>query len=302
VRILLTGGQGFIGQAFLQHLPRSWAVLSVVRKPQHPPQLANVEEVLCSLSSVRDIEPQIRAFGPDWCVHLAWDGLPDYSMERCRQNVSDSLTLFEVVARVGVKHFMVSGSCWEYGSLQGCVNEESSPVNLAVFGASKRAIHTILEAMARQEALTLHWARIFFAYGPGQRPTSLIPHLIGESMRGKSLSVRNPSVVQDFIHIDDVARALISLLNPEVPGGAYNIGTGRPDSVGSIAKTVATVTNAELDLDLVKGDANSDGIWADIEKIKKFAGWQPQIDLVSGIQRTYQAFIEASPYANTEYS
>ncbi len=302
MRILLTGGQGFIGQAFLRHLPRSWAVLSIVRRSQQPPQLANVEEIVCSLSSVRDIEPQIRAFGPDWCVHLAWDGLPDYSTERCRQNVSDALTLFEVVSRVGVKHFMVSGSCWEYGSLQGCVNEESSPVNLSVFGASKRAIHSMLEAMARQDVLTFRWARIFFAYGLGQRLTSLIPHLIGESIKGKSLSVRNPSAVQDFIHIDDVARALISLLNPEVPGGAYNIGTGKPDSVGSIAKTVAMLTKAELDLDLVKGDGNSDGIWADIEKIKKFAGWQPQIDLVSGIQRTYQAFIEATPQDNSGHS
>lgn len=229
---------------------------------------------------------EVAVFQPDCCMHLAWEGLPDYSLARCRVNLDASLRLIDVVARTGMKKLVVAGSCWEYGRATGAVSEEMQPHDVGVFAATKHALLSIVDSVARTARFDYAWARVFFVYGPGQRQSSLIPQLQAAHTRGLMPDIREPAAVQDFVHVDDVAAALVALATRDVPSGIFNVGTGRPTSVAYVANRAAQYYGAPPPFN---GLQEGTGFWADTTKIASVAGWRARIGIDAGIDSTLAA-------------
>jgi nucleoside-diphosphate-sugar epimerase len=233
----------------------------------------------------------VRSFRPQWCFHLAWDGLPDYSLERCRINLDANVALFSTLAEAGVERVVVTGTCWEYGQVSGARSEGMAPHAVNLFAATKLAVHAMLDGIARQAGFEYRWARVFFAYGPGQRDTSLIPHLRSSLRTGTPLALRQPGAVQDFIHARDVARGLVALANADGPSGAFNLGSGTPASVAEIANRVASYYGQPNVFDTV---VHGDGFWADMSQTRERTGWRPEIALDDGIAETLRSMDAAA--------
>jgi UDP-glucose 4-epimerase len=195
------------------------------------------------------------------------------------------------LVRARIKRFVVAGSCLEYGAASGAVAEGYASVNCGVFASTKQAFRLILESAARDHGIDYRWVRIFFAYGPGQRMTSLIPHCHAAYAEGTTPQIRQPRLAQDFIYIDDVARGIISLAESDIASGIYNLGSGRPTSVGALVNQVATHFGASP----AWPDAGFDsGFWADIGKIVSATGWRPQTSMPAGLAATLAALDRAS--------
>lgn len=280
MRILLTGGHGFLGRR-LTPLLSGHEVLSLVRAPERT--APNVREVIGDLNTEGSWHEDVIAFAPDCCVHLAWDGLPDYSLRRCRINVDASFGLFEVLVKAKVSRVVVAGSCWEYGRASGSVREDAVPLDCGVFASAKHAIHASLDGIAREAGMTYSWARIFFAYGPGQRSGALLPHLRDAARAGAQPILRTPGAVQDFVHIDDVARGLLMLAECAAPSGVFNIGSGQPATVGQVAGLVAAYYGLASVTSAVQ---ERGGFWADTSHMTAVTGWRPQTGLGVGVEAT----------------
>jgi len=84
-------------------------------------------------------------------------------------------------------------------------------VSASVFGASKHALHHVAAALCHSAAATLAWTRIFFAYGPHQKVASLAPTICRAVIDGKAPVLKTPAAVNDFIYIDDIAEAFVTL-------------------------------------------------------------------------------------------
>jgi nucleoside-diphosphate-sugar epimerase len=225
---------------------------------------------------------EVARFSPEWCLHLAWEGLPDYSLERCRANLDAGIRLLRTVAQSGVKRMVVAGSCWEFGRAAGAVPEDTVPVDTGVFASTKRALQTVLDSVARESAFEYRWARVFFVYGAGQRPTSLIPHLRAAYAAGRTPDIREPAAVQDFVHVDDVAAALVALAASDGPSGIFNIGTGQATSVGHVANQVAAFYDRTPPFEFVQ---EGPGFWADTHKMRSVTGWRARIGIDEGIRK-----------------
>lgn len=225
----------------------------------------------------------VATFAPDWCFHLAWEGLPDYSPERCRANLAASRRLLDAVANARIARLILAGSCWEYGTASGPMTEDRSPADAGVFAMTKLELLESVRDVAAQRAFEYRWARLFFLYGPGQRPTSLIPSLRTSYLAGRAPEIREPGAVQDFIHVRDAAEGLVALAAADTPSGIFNLGTGRPTSVAAVANQVADACGQARPFESIVAGP---GFWADTTRTSAASGWRARIGIEAGIAQT----------------
>ncbi|MBI3541395.1 MAG: NAD(P)-dependent oxidoreductase [Deltaproteobacteria bacterium] len=287
MRIFLTGATGFLGSRVLSQL-EGHELLCLSRSTLLQDKRANisVRSLLGDLAQPHTWKTEVKQFAPQACLHLAWEGLPDYSLPRCRSNLSASIKLIETLADVGIKHLVVAGSCWEYGNASGAVNEDQPAKDEGLFAATKRSLRVFLESFAPKHGFEYRWARIFFVYGPGQRAASLIPQCHAAYSLGKQPEIRNPGLTQDFVYVDDVAQGLVALTQANVGSGVFNIGSGVPTTVSSIVNRVAEHFGAPP---LFPSCQPTSGFWADISKITATTNWRTQTPIDDGIRQTLKA-------------
>ena len=115
MKIFITGLNGFLGKSLRRHLPNDCEIMSLVRKRNEIKPAANILEVKGDLSNPKDWMGVVKDFSPDFCINLAWDGIPDYSLKKCSENIKQHLNLLEILIEISVKKIIVAGSCWEYG-------------------------------------------------------------------------------------------------------------------------------------------------------------------------------------------
>jgi UDP-glucose 4-epimerase len=289
MRMLVTGASGFIGRHLLNLLGEH-EIMCLSRQRSglatEPKAIANVTTIRGDLGQPETWLAEVEQFSPHCCIHLAWEGLPDYSPTCCQRNLDISLGLFDGLARAHVERIVVAGSCWEYGAASGAVSELHAPADCGLFATTKQSLLTALDSMARERGMTYRWARIFFAYGPGQRPTSLIPQCRAAFRGGETPDIRQPRVAQDFVYVDDLTRGLLAMAECDMASGIYNLGAGTPTAVGEVANRVAEHFGVTPPYPRVGFDT---GFWADTKKITAATGWRARTELADGIARTLQA-------------
>src|SRR6266853_3598294 len=282
MRIFLTGSDGFIGRHLLPLLDRH-DVLCLSRATPTRGEIDGLRSTCGDLNAPASYAAVLERFKPECCIHLAWEGLPDYSIENCRANLVAGISLFEILRRVGCANIFAAGTCWEYGKLTGAVREQDRGREPNQFGAFKSALQTIGQSFFTVSGSRFTWGRIFFVYGPGQRPASLIPASYRSFKQSDLPQISNPLAVNDFIHVADVGAAIRTLVESDHASGIYNIGSGCPHAVWQVVNSVAE----KMGLPPVYRDmaAPDTGFWADITKMHSL-GWQPKFPLHAGIAQT----------------
>lgn len=285
MRIFITGATGFLGKRVLTPL-KGHQLLCLSRNPQDHNKLEHVDFISGDLANSSEWEKALKNFAPDCCLHLAWEGLPDYSLSYCRSNLDASIGFIEMLADSGIKRIVVAGTCWEYGSATGAVKEGQIASNCGLFATTKRSLQMILESVARDRKFEYAWARIFFSYGPGQRATSLIAQCHSAYSQGKTPEIRCPSVAQDFVYVDDVASGLAALVQARTDSGIFNIGSGTHTTIAAVVNRVARHFDKSP---LFSSQKTESGFWADTSKMMQATGWRPQIGIDEGIEKTLRA-------------
>lgn len=235
--ILLTGSTGVIGSRVLK-------LLTEQRR-----------DVICFKGDLRDPESYsyaLKAIKLTACIHLAWIGIPDLE-KHAWENLNASARFLAMLPMSCLT--IGAGSCFEYGSAEGAVIE-----NMAA------PVTKFAKAKATLSASTDRWARIFYVY-PNR--------LIRESLEYfGEYSARDPEHAIDLIHVDDVARGLIALLDADCPSGAYNIGSGQPRAVGSVVNAIARRFGKP---EPYPGIVATSGFWSDQAKTFAATGWQAEV-------------------------
>lgn len=290
MKIFITGGSGFIGRHLAPKLlARGHRLLLLTRKVSEQRRAKGVSLLKGNLTHIDDWRKQFKKFKPDAVVHLAWQGLAehDYGPEISLRNLENAIELLFLAETAGVKKFLSAGSSWEYGKNEGKLKEldkmhimEHVPYFLAV----KRAIQFLGEQLALQGKMQFLWARLFFTYGPGQRPKALIPHLAASFKKGTKPDIKNKTGGNDFIYIEDVTDAMVKILEKcKKQSAVYNVGSGKLTSVARVANLVAKEFGHKP---FVKEPTQTRGFYADISKIKREIGWQPRTSIEQGIKKT----------------
>jgi nucleoside-diphosphate-sugar epimerase len=282
MRVLITGATGFIGKHLLSLLNQH-EVLILSRSlgvSTHP----NCSHLQCNLGQLDLVQKELVDFAPEVCIHLAWEALPDYSLETCQHNFDLSINLVKTMGMLGCQKVFISGSCWEYGSLNGEVKESYISKEVGLFASFKTSLRLVAESLSDDYSFDLIWGRIFFVYGEGQRVTSLIPSCIQSLSQNQSPDIRTPEAINDFIHVMDVAQAIKNLIETPNSAGIYNISSGQPHSVDDIVCMISKILGKESFCNHKKNIANGEGFWGDISELTRATGFTPQVSLKQGIQ------------------
>ena len=290
MKILITGLNGFIGKSLKNLLSEKYQVLSLVRDKNNNNKYNNnkynnIFNIIGDLSNPDEWGEKVVNFAPDYCIHMAWEGLPDYSPEKCKTNLNQNLLFLDFLCKVKVPNIILTGSCYEYGDYDGRLEENLSPQNPSIFGLTKIAIFDYFESLCKANELNFKWARIFFSYGPNQRNVSLIPSIWKNLKLNKKNSIKTPFLSNDFIYVDDVANGILNLLDNKSPSGIYNIGSGKLTSVGYIANLIHSYYKKDLpypDIDTI----NLKGFYSDNRKIENLTSWEPKISIEDGVIKT----------------
>lgn len=288
MRVFVTGATGFVGQAAVRVLlERGHTVLGLTRDAKAAQTLLpDASLVQGGLAEPETLLPAVARFGPEALLHLAWEGLPDYSEQTSRRNVALGLAAFGLAREAGVAHMVATGSCWEYASRRGMLAEDAPLLNDQPFPAAKNRLHAEGRALANAQGVGFTWLRLFFVYGPGQRPGSLLPSLIAAALKGAPPALRCPANRNDFLHVNDVALALALTLERRPPGAAYNVGSGNPSRVADVARIVYAHLGREhllAGLDDPDAQALAEDFWADMTQFAEAVGFVPGFGLREGI-------------------
>ena len=289
MKIFITGGSGFIGKQLIPIL-RQHEILCLARSVKKLMPANNVQYLQGNLSNPESYLPALEKFKPDCCIHLAWYGLPDYSLENNKMNLISGINLVESLKKVGCKKIFAVGSCWEYGNAKKSLNETDFPIDPGMFALFKTSLHMIISRICDENSINLIWGRVFFVYGPGQRQTSLIPSCYNSLKHGVEFKINNPLSVNDFIYVSDVASAIKHLIEVDNISGVYNIGSGQGKAVWEVVNCIASTLEISP---VYKNMPSSDlGNWANISNISE-CGWKSEVSLETGIFNTINA-LEAS--------
>ena len=296
-RVLVTGANGFIGRHCLPILlSKDFEV--------HATDISDPEEKLkelhwhkVDLLDNKQTDELAAAICPTHLLHFAWYAKPNEywnSPENIRW-VEGSLHLLRAFHKNGGKRVVMAGTCAEYDWKDGYCSEQVTPlVPTTLYGTCKNAMQQLLKAYSLTTGLSSAWGRIFFLYGPHENPSRLVSSVILNLLRNKTAPCSHGNQIRDFLHVEDVASAFVSLLTSQV-NGPVNIASGRKITLREVVLAAAdclgkrelvqfgALPAAENEPPLIVGDNH---------RLTDEVGWQPAYDLAAGVAQTVRYWQE----------
>jgi len=256
VKILVTGATGFIGNNVIpQLLERGHSIVAVARNETRAatlPWYSNVNFIACDIHS-GGTDLSIENFGrPEALIHLAWPGLPNYeSLFHYEDTLLADYAFVKTLVEQGLKQVLVTGTCLEYGMQHGCLSEDLPTIPTVPYALAKDSLRKFLQSLQRQTPFTLQWFRLFYMYGNGQSPRSLLAQLDVAIDRGdKYFNMSGGKQLRDFLPVEEVARRISSLIESVDSDGIYNCCSGTPISVKALVEKRIQNRNSKIELNL----------------------------------------------------
>ncbi|MCD6324421.1 MAG: NAD-dependent epimerase/dehydratase family protein [Desulfurococcales archaeon] len=304
LRVILTGGAGFIGRAVWRKLLRAnHEVLVIDNFSRTPPPVK--EEVMrwagdaVRVEDVRNcgkLKEIFREFRPEAVIHLA--ALIDVVESVARPhlyfdvNATGTASVAEAASEASVERVIYASSAAVYGEPIHLPIGESHPTDpVNPYGASKLAGELAIKSVSKvRHSPNYVILRLFNVYGPGQNESSpyagVITKFIHRAKEGKPpIIFGDGKQVRDFIHVEDVAEAFLKALTTGATNTTFNIGSGKPITINELAEAVINASGRVLQPIHSKprtGDIRSS--YASIDKARSVLRWEPKKDLTASIR------------------
>jgi nucleoside-diphosphate-sugar epimerase len=246
MRILLTGGTGFIGSHFLhQALVTGHSVLALRRSSASKPRIQIDREPDWLDRQLNEVTAS-EMDGCDVLVHLAAHSVqyPFDSLANCLHwNLMAVLALFEQARKAGIQRFIVAGSCFEYGKSGERYTEIPTDAPLEPtnsYAASKAAASIALLQWAEEHDLSLEILRVFHVFGEGEPETRFWPSLRRAALAGEDFPMTAGEQIREFLAVKDVSQTFLDRSNL-APTSAqvvqiFNLRSDKPISFRSFAE------------------------------------------------------------------
>jgi dTDP-glucose 4,6-dehydratase len=303
--ILVTGGAGFIGSAFVRMSigQTDWRVVNL-DKLTYAGNLENLTSVaedpryrfvhgdICDGALVDSILAEEK---PDAIVHFAAESHVDRSILSpepvIRTNLHGSFTMLEAARRAGLPRFVHVSTDEVYGSLAAPLEAtEEFPLNASSpYSASKAGSDLLARSYFVTYKLPVLITRASNNYGPYQFPEKLIPLIVTNALEDRRLPVcGDGQQVRDWLYVDDHCRGIMAVLEKGRPGEIYNIGGSRSlPNLDVIHKVLELTGKPDSLIEYVKDRPGHDRRYAlSSEKLMRETGWSPVTDFETGLAET----------------
>ena len=311
MKVLVTGGAGFIGSNFIRHLLKSNQSVRITNFDKltyagNPESLADIasdpryEFVRGDIASKQDVN-SILEQGFDAVVNFAAETHVDRSIEDASPflstNILGTQCLLEAARRFELPRFIHISTDEVYGSAPAGVSftEETTLDPRSPYAASKASSDHFVAAYANTYGVSAVILRCTNNFGPFQFPEKLIPLIIANAREDKSLPIYGDGLQErDWLFVEDYCRAIALALDKAKTGSVYNVSAGTPQPNLKIVRTILQLLGKpESLMEYVKDRPGHDRRYAlDSSKIQRELGWAPKVSFEEGIRQTsdwYQA-------------
>ncbi len=299
---LITGAAGFIGACLAHRLVQEGAKVSViVKKDSNLWRLSAIKGQLHiyrgDLTDKKFLRTAVHKIKPMVIYHLATHGAysrQDDAEEIITTNILGTWNLLNATTDIDYKVFVNTGSSSEYGFKSSPMRETDLLEPNSYYAVAKSAQTLLNSYYARFKEKPNCTFRLFSVYGYFEEPSRLVPTLVNSCLKRRALNMVSPQTARDFIFIDDVIDAYLSLNKlSRLRGEILNIGTGRQVSLKKIVDEALRLTKAKVAVHWGKmperiWDTN---IWvADTRKSQRILGWKAKTTLSEGLHKTIAWF------------
>jgi dTDP-glucose 4,6-dehydratase len=305
VKILVTGGAGFIGSNFIRHVLSTrrdvgilnFDKLTYAGNPESLSDLASDARYDFVRGDISDSAAVSEVFKPgfDAVVNFAAETHVDRSIEDAspflQTNILGAQCLLEAARARKLPRFIHISTDEVYGSAPagGSFTEETILDPRSPYAASKASADHFVTAYANTYGVSAIILRCTNNYGPFQFPEKLIPLMIANAQEDKMLPIYGDGMQErDWLFVEDYCRAIMLALEKGKTGEIYNVSAGLPQANLKIVKTILQhLGKPETLMQYVKDRPGHDRRYAlDSSKIRRELGWQPQVPFAEGLRRT----------------
>ncbi|MBI4089766.1 MAG: dTDP-glucose 4,6-dehydratase [Candidatus Kerfeldbacteria bacterium] len=305
MRILLTGGAGFMGSNMVRFLLNKYADAEVVNldKLTYAGNLDNLKDIVGhphysfvkgDIADETAVENVFRQHRPEIILNYAAETHVDRSIHDPRAfiqtDVLGTFTLLEASKRHGVKRFVQISTDEVFGSMTEGLFSETTPFDpSSPYSASKAGADHLVRAYWRTYQLPTIVTHSVNFFGPYENPEKLIPLFVTNLLEGKKVPVYGDGQqVREWIYVPDHCLAIDTIISTGVPGEVYNIGTGdRLANIEVTRKILKLLSMGEDMIEYVKDRPGHDARYAiDSSKLRTELGWQPTRSFDQGLAST----------------
>jgi len=312
VKLLVTGGAGFIGSCFVRMVLRenhaakvvvfdkltyagNWENLQPVARR---PELRFVRADICDGGAVENI---LQEESPDAIVHFAAESHVDRSIHSpapvIQTNFNGTFTLLEAARRFGLKRFLHVSTDEVYGSIEEPLDaDENYPLRASSpYSASKAGSDLLALSYFTTYKLNVTVTRASNNYGPYQFPEKLIPLMISNALEDKPLPIYGDGLqIRDWLYVEDHCRAIFATLEKGRPGQVYNVGGNCSlPNIDVVRRILQAAGKPESLMTFVTDRPGHDRRYAlTNEKLTHETGWHPEVGFDEGLAETIQWYRE----------
>lgn len=279
MKISVTGATGFVGQYFMKELLKTNHEITVATTDKEKiKDFDFYSKVSIALLNLDDIDETKNYFDllnkPDLLIHLAWQGLPNYrQLFHFEKNLYQHYIFLKNLIGNGLKDLVVTGTCFEYGLKEGCLSEDivTNPKN--AYALAKDTLRKFLEQLQTKQSFQLKWIRLFYMYGNGQNPNSLLSQLEKAAEKGdKVFNMSGGEQQRDYLPVEKVGEYIKAIALQNKLNGIINCCSGKSVKIIDLVEDFMTKKNMVIHLNRGYYSYAEDepmSFWGDNTKLKK---------------------------------
>ena len=309
MKLLVTGGAGFIGSCFVRHILNKYPDYQVINIDAltYCGNLANLKDVeknpnykfvhgnICDKKLTRELISQV-----DCVVNFAAESHVDNSIKNpeifIETNVQGTLNLLQASKEIGIERYLQVSTDEVYGTLgmTGYFYETTPLAPNSPYSASKASADMLVRAYYETYKMPVLTTRCSNNYGPYQYPEKLIPFFISRLLRGEKVPVYGDGLnVRDWLYVYDHCAAIDTVLHKGIIGEVYNIGGHNEKTNIEITRLILEAMGKdESSIEYVQDRLGHDRRYAiSNDKITSELGWKPSVTFEEGIKMTIDWYL-----------
>jgi dTDP-6-deoxy-L-talose 4-dehydrogenase (NAD+) len=282
MKILVTGASGFIGTHVIHRLTGDGHVVVATSANASKASLCKwfgkVTYLDYKIGEMDHSRNLFSYFGePDLLIHLAWQGLPDYKqMHHVEKNLLPQYFFIKNLVENGLRNITVTGTCFEYGMQSGPLKESLTSLPENPYALAKDSLRKFIEALQKNIPFSFKWVRLFYMYGDGQNPNSILPLLQKAIDNGDTeFRMSGGEQLRDYMHVSEVANNISAIATQTAVEGIINCCSGSPVSVRRLVENQINERGSDIKIRLGHypyPDYEPMAFWGDRSKLNKIIG------------------------------